>query len=69
MNRQCDDQLRSAIAALAGVRLTTLISTLAGQQQAPIDSDMKAFWAALSAVAEDVAEASPPVRPPVDPTR
>ncbi|MFI1937714.1 hypothetical protein ACH44C_11010 [Streptomyces purpureus] len=54
MSQQLDNELRSAIAALRGARLNTLIVTLTGQRNAPIDSDMKSFWAALCAVAEDV---------------
>lgn len=56
MGRRLDEDLRAAIAALHGVRLEALIPALAKQQRAPIDSDMKAFWAALRAVAEDVAK-------------
>lgn len=54
MNRQLDEDLRSAIGTLYGVRLTTLVATLAKQEKAPIDSDMKAFWSTLHAVAADV---------------
>lgn len=54
MNKQLDEDLRSVMAVLYGVRLDTLIVTCAGQRNKPIDSDMKAFWAALCAVAEDV---------------
>lgn len=54
MSADPDIELRAAIEALRGVRLDTLITTLAGQQNAPIDSDMKAFWSALRAVVADV---------------
>lgn len=54
MNRKLDDELRASLAALHGVRLDTLIVTLSGMRNKPLDSDMKAFWAALRAIAEDV---------------
>ncbi|MFD7443907.1 hypothetical protein [Streptomyces sp. NPDC059909] len=55
MNRQVDDDLRAKIAALRGVRLDTLIVHLAGlARNAPVDWEMRAFWGALCAVAEDV---------------
>lgn len=54
MNKKLDEDLRSAMAALYGVRLDMLTVTLAGQRNKPIDSDMKAFWEALRAVVEDV---------------